>query len=164
MKTGKVGIAIAAGVLLLMLSGCGSSSSNAKDSSSAKVSSSKHVSKSSSSAKSSSPATSSSQSESESTQSSAVSSSTSESSQSSATSSATATITNADQAVAAVKAAEESGWQARVNGPLVFGYIGMTTIDGQQAYRVDIGTNNGRSTVASYGVFANGKVVLIKTY
>jgi|GEM_PF-3015911 len=164
MKTGKFRLAMTTGILLLILSGCGSSSSAPKDSSSAKVSSSKHASKSSSSEKSSSQEQSSSQSASDSSQSSAVSSSESESTQSSTASSSTATITNADQAVAAVKAAEESGWQARVNGPLVFGYIGMTTIDKQQAYRVDIGTNNGRSTVASYGVFANGKVVLIQTY
>jgi len=74
------------------------------------------------------------------------------------------TITTPDQAVAAVKAAETSEWTAKVNGPLVFGYVNMVTIKGQQAFRVDIGANNGRSTVASYGVLPNGNVVLIQAY
>ncbi|KRM72168.1 hypothetical protein [Lacticaseibacillus brantae] len=152
MKNRKFKLAIAAGLLLAILSGCAGKSNSAKASHSSSERSSQ-VSKASSSSSSES-----------SDSSSTSSSSTSESSVSASSSSQAVTITTPDQAVAAVKAAETSEWTAKVNGPLVFGYVNMVTVKGQQAFRVDIGANNGRSTVASYGVLPNGNVVLIQAY
>ncbi|KRO17708.1 hypothetical protein [Lacticaseibacillus saniviri] len=177
MHISKKHLALVTGLLLVILSGCGQSSSTAKDSSSA-TSSSQHVKKpaktsssSKSSATSSSESSVSSESSSESQQSSAtsssesvVSSSSSQPAQASSSSQNTVKVTNGDQAVAVLKAAQQTAWENKVGGPLVFGYVQMVTVQGQQAYRVDIGKDNGRSTVASYAVLPDGQVVLMQQY
>lgn len=97
------------------------------------------------------------------TQSSSNTNSTAQSSSSaaSASSSSTATITSGDQAATYLKQQVDSQYQNVAGGTTVYGYTSTTTYQGQTAYRVEVGKNNGRSTIAIYYVLANGQIVKI---
>lgn len=71
----------------------------------------------------------------------------------------TVTITSGDQAVAYLKQQVGSQYPSTAEDEVIYGFIDETTVQGQKAYRVEIGKDNGRSTIAVYYVLNNGKII-----
>ena len=162
-KVSVLGLAVGS---IALLSACSGNNTSQSSDASSKTSSVEKSSKSSSPASSKSQSTSqasettssaSSASTTSATSSTTTASSTSSaSSQSAASSSATQqTITTGDQAQTYLKSQVDSQYQA--DGPTVYGFTNETTYQGQKAFRVEVGKNNGRSTVAIYDVLENGQ-------
>ncbi|GAF39554.1 hypothetical protein JCM14202_1420 [Agrilactobacillus composti DSM 18527 = JCM 14202] len=163
-KVSVLGLAVGS---IALLSACSGNNTSQSSDASSKTSSVEKSSKSSSPASSKSQSTASQASETTSDSSSAsttsatsstttASSSSAASSQSSASSSATQqTITTGDQAQTYLKSQVDAQYQA--DGPTVYGFTNETTYQGQKAFRVEVGKNNGRSTVAIYDVLENGQ-------
>ncbi|MCI2170389.1 hypothetical protein [Schleiferilactobacillus perolens] len=165
-RSKKVLFSLVSFALLLTLGACGSGNKNASKSSSSKVKTEKVTKKKASkkSSSSSSSVSSADSSSSESSDSSASSSQTSSSSSSSsAASSGSATsVTTSDQATAVLKNAVAAKYQK--DAPLVYAFIKTVQVNGQMAYQIEVGKNNGRSTIATYNVLADGSVQLVKQY
>ncbi|MFT8410953.1 MAG: hypothetical protein ABF743_00110 [Schleiferilactobacillus perolens] len=165
-RSKKVLFSLVSFALLLTLGACGSGNKNASKSSSSKVKTEKVTKKKASkkSSSSSSSVSSADSSSSESSDSSASSSQTSSSSSSSsaASSSSATSVTTSDQATAVLKNAVAAKYQK--DAPLVYAFIKTVQVNGQTAYQIEVGKNNGRSTIATYNVLADGSVQLVKQY
>lgn len=151
----KIALPLLGLALLLTLGACSSGNkSNAASSSKAKT---ETVAK-SSSTDSSSTTSSSSSSESSSTSSS---SSSAQSSSSSSSSSATQ-IASSDAAINALKPTAAAKFAN--DAPLVYAFDQQVTVNGKTGYQIEVGKNNGRSTIALYNVFTDGTIQLVKVY
>jgi hypothetical protein len=71
-------------------------------------------------------------------------------------------VTTSDQATAVLKNAVAAKYQK--DAPLVYAFIKTVQVNGQTAYQIEVGKNNGRSTIATYNVLADGSVQLVKQY
>jgi hypothetical protein len=71
-------------------------------------------------------------------------------------------VTTSDQATAVLKNAVAAKYQK--DAPLVYAFIKTVQVNGQTAYQIEVGKNNGRSTIATYNVLVDGSVQLVKQY
>lgn len=76
-------------------------------------------------------------------------------------SSAQVQITSGDQAVTYLQEQVGAQYPSTTDDPVIYGFIQTTTVQNQPAYRVEIGKNNGRSTIAVYNVLADGQIIQV---